>query len=559
MDHAEEAMDRSPQQPAMSRLREPERRGSGATTLAENEATTHISNDEKVAKPDEGASIDTTSTQAAAAAAATKATADVDLEKGQRSNDKPEQTSERDVANIVSFDKDDPANPKNWSLRYRAFCTLQLALIASAASLGSSIISPAAEVISEEFNVSQQLVVFNVSLYVFGFALGPLIWAGMSETFGRRWSLLPALFGLGVFSIGSAVSRSASALFITRFFGGVFGSGPVSNVGASLGDMYPPKLRGKAVSLYALAVVGGPTLGPVIGSALTVKASWRWTEYLIAIYTFALLAVALFWLPETYAPVLLKRKAIRLRKETGNQDLYHPHELVKLDFKSIVTKQVTRPLRMLFTEPIVSVIAVYASFVYALLYMTLEIFPLIFREIHGWKLIPSTLPFISLFVGIVCALSINLGNAYHYDKAVDRLGGKPAPEARLPPMMIGSVLFCVGLFWMGWTASVDHPWILPVLAAAFIGAGFNCVFQSSINILVDSYTLYAASAVSANTFLRSVLGATLPFSVHPMFQTLGPAKAMSILGALAAAAIPVPFIFLKYGRTLRSKSKFAQV
>jgi MFS family permease len=105
-------------------------------------------------------------------------------------------------------------------------------------------------------------------------------------------------------------------------------------------------------AFYALAVVGGPLLGPIIGSALTVTVNWRWTEYVQAIVTFAIVAMAFFTLPEMYAPVLLKHKAQKMRKDTGDTRYHHPHEELKLDFKSILTKHLSRPLRMLFCDPV---------------------------------------------------------------------------------------------------------------------------------------------------------------------------------------------------------------
>lgn len=163
---------------------------------------------------------------------------------------------------------------------------------------------------------------------------------------------------LGLFSIGTATSKNATSIFVTRFFGGVFGSAPVANVAAAIGDIWLPKDRGNAMSLYALCVVGGPTLGPLIGSALVVNPhlGWRWTMYIEAIWTFATVALVYVCLPEMYAPILLKRKAIKLRKDTGNERYHHPHENIKIDFKSIVTKHLARPLLMLFTEPMVACI-----------------------------------------------------------------------------------------------------------------------------------------------------------------------------------------------------------
>jgi MFS family permease len=287
-----------------------------------------------------------------------------------------------------------------------------------------------------------------------GFSCGPILWAPISEIWGRRISMLPPMFCLGLLSIGTATSKNAQSIFITRFFGGVFGSAPVANVSAALGDMWSPKARGTAVVFYAVAVVGGPTLGPVIGSALLVNPhlGWRWTEYIEAIWVFAIAAIGVFAFPEMYAPVLLKWRAQRLRKETGNQALYHPHERMKLDLKSIVTKQFSRPLLMLFTEPMVTAIAVYASFVYGLLFLTLEVFPIVFEEHRHWSPVVGSLPFLGLFVGVLSAIAVNLANQPRYRRISDAAGGRPVPEARLAPMAVGGIIFATGLFWFGWTA-----------------------------------------------------------------------------------------------------------
>lgn len=179
-----------------------------------------------------------------------------------------------------------------------------------------------------------------------GFALGPLLWAPISEVYGRKVSLLPAMVVFGLFSIGTAVSKNAASIFITRFFAGVFGSAPVSNVGAALGDFYDPKYRGLAVTFYAVTVIAGPVIAPIIGAAATVNPhmGWRWTMYLQAIIIFTITVIALFGLPETYNPVVLKRKAIRMRKETGDNRYWHPHEDVKMNLNNIVTKHISRPI-----------------------------------------------------------------------------------------------------------------------------------------------------------------------------------------------------------------------
>ncbi|KAJ5994556.1 major facilitator superfamily domain-containing protein [Penicillium sp. IBT 35674x] len=477
----------------------------------------------------------------------------------------------------VDFELDDVANPKNFSTLYKIWLVLQMSMLAMTGALGSSIISPGSTQIAEYTGVSTEVTSLTVALFVLGWAFGPMIWAPVSEVYGRRLGMLPAIFVLGLFSIGTATSKNAEAIFLTRFFGGVFASAPISNVPAALGDIFPPATRGNAMTFVALCITGGPTLGPIIGSALTVNHNlgWRWTEYMEAIIAFFLFALCVLCLPETYAPVLLKLKAQKLRKSTGDERYWHPHEKEKIDVHNVITKHLARPLayesifylqkhgvnlfpvRMLFTEPMVTLLALYASFTYSLIYLTLEVFPIVFHEDRHWSLVTSTLPFLSILVGVICAVMINFANQPRYQRAVKTNGGKAVPEARLPPIIIGGVLLSVGLFWFGWTAAPKWPWPSPVVAGGFIAAGFNIVFQQCLNFLVDTYGPFAASAVSANTILRSILACAMPIAARPMFMNLGLGPAASLLGGISCLALPVPFLFMKYGETLRAKSKFA--
>ncbi|OAA61356.1 Major facilitator superfamily domain, general substrate transporter [Cordyceps fumosorosea ARSEF 2679] len=435
------------------------------------------------------------------------------------------------------FEPGDPENPHNFSSAKKVSILVQMSLLALVGSLGTSIIAPAEPVIARYTNTSTEVATLVLSLYVLGFAVGPLLWAPVSEVFGRRWSMLPPVFGLALFSVGTATSTNAASIFVTRFLAAVFGSAPQSNVSAAMGDFYGPKTRGVAMTFFAVCVVGGPTLAPLIGSALLVnpKLGWRWTEYMQAIISFAVVVICIFFLPETYGPVLLRRKAARLRKETGDDRWWHPHEEEKMNMSNIVTKYIVRPLNMLFTEPAVTCMAIYASFVFALIYMFLEVIPIVYLEGRHFSPVVSTLPYLGIFIGVLCAVFVNLANQPLYAKAMAKNNNKPVPEARLPPIVIGIVL----------------------LVVAFVGAGFNIVFQQCLNFLVDTYGMYAASALAANTFLRSLLACGLPLAARPMFSTMGVGPAVSLLGGIACAALPIPFIFYKYGARLRKASKFA--
>ena len=312
---------------------------------------------------------------------------------------------------------------------------------------------------------------------------------------------------LSLLSFGSARSPNICSLLLTRFLAGLFGSAPVSNVSAAIGDIWTARYRAIAGTFYALAVIGGPTVGPIIGGAITQSSlGWRWCEYVQAIWTLTVVVLATIFLPEIYAPVLLARKAARLRK-TGI-DAWHPHEniLKTMTVKEIVTRQFTRPLTMLFTEPTVTFVALYASFTYSILYFTLEAFPIVYQEIRGYNPLVGSLPFLAILVGVLVSTVIILAGQGYYYRKLQMSAEESVPEARTPPMLVGAILLPIGLFWFAWTAGNSRiHWIVPTIAAVFVGAGFATVFQQCILVLIDTYGTYAASAVSGNTFLRSLM------------------------------------------------------
>lgn len=135
----------------------------------------------------------------------------------------------------------------------------------------------------------------------------------------------------------------------------------------------------------------------------------------------------------------------------------------------------------------------------------------------------------------------------------------PVPEWRLPIAVLGGLTFTGGLFWFGWTGykGAAIPWIVPTLSGLLTGFGIFAIFLSLLNYLVDSYLMFAASAIAANTFLRSTMAAVFPLFADYMFTDMGIQWASTLVGCVAAAMIPLPIIFLLYGRKIRERSKMA--
>jgi hypothetical protein len=78
----------------------------------------------------------------------------------------------------------------------------------------------------------------------------------------------------------------------------------------------------------------------------------------------------------------------------------------------------------------------------------------------------------------------------------------------------------------------------------------------SSTYLVDAYTIYSASAIAANTVLRSLFGALLPLAGSKMYATIGLGWGNSLLGFIALAMVPLPFLFYKYGEQIRNNKIF---
>lgn len=123
-------------------------------------------------------------------------------------------------------------------------------------------------------------------------------------------------------------------------------------------------------------------------------------------------------------------------------------------------------------------------------------------------------------------------------------------------MMVGSIFFAAGLFMFGWTSSTSILWVAPCAGLVFMGFGFFTIFQAALNYLIDTFMKYSASAVAANTFLRSIFAAAFPLFVNPMFHKLGIPWASSLLGFISVVLLPIPYLFYIYGPSIRKRGRF---
>lgn len=464
---------------------------------------------------------------------------------------------------VVEFIPNDKRNPMRFPIWKKWAITLLVAFATLAVSFVSSAYTGGIQQVMEEFGASQEVVTLGVSLFVLGFAIGPLFWAPLSELYGRQM-LFCATFGvLTVFNAAGVGSQNIETLVILRFFAGAFGSSVLTNAGGVIADLFSASQRGLALSVFAAAPFMGPTLGPIVGGFLGETKGWRWLEGLMAFFTGALWIIGTLTIPETYAPVLLRKRAQALCSKTGKVyvstlDVNRNRPTLGQSIKIALS----RPWILLIREPIVLSLSIYMAIIYGILYLMFAAFPIVFQEQRGWSQGVGALPFLSVAVGMLAAVAYSIPDNKRYIKAENAAianGGKgAAPEARLPPCILGCVCIPIGLFIFAWTNSPDIHWIVCVLFTSLFGFGMVLVFLGIMNYLIDAYTIYAASVLAANSVLRSLLGAAFPLFTAQMYDNLGIHLASTVPAILAVACVPFPFLFYRYGPAIRRRCKFAK-
>jgi DHA1 family multidrug resistance protein-like MFS transporter len=301
------------------------------------------------------------------------------------------------------------------------------------------------------------------------------VFGPLSELYGRRIPLMIGLLGFLIFQIPIGVATNLQTIFICRFFGGAFGSSALAIVPGIAVDMFNPISRAVATMAYAAGVFAGPALGPIVGE-FTVKNShlgWRWTAWFTMIMgaTFYLLLIAT--VKETFAQVLLQQKAARLRVETKNFALHTKRDEQPIHVSFLLRKYGLKPFQMIVMEPVLVVMTAYVSLVYGILYLIFFAYPYSFQEDRQIEFGVSSLPFVSILVGVFLACA---GLAWEtrviFTPKLVR-AKKVIPEERLPPMMFGGFILTIGLFWFAWTSFPSITVWPQVISGIFIGCGVS--------------------------------------------------------------------------------------
>jgi len=370
-----------------------------------------------------------------------------------------------DEANVVWWDgDDDPANPYNWPAWKKVLNCVFVSLLTLVTPLGSSFFAPGVAQVMRDFKSQNlELASFVVSVYVLGFAFGPLLFAPLSEIYGRLFVYHICNIGFIAFLVGCALAPSLEALIVFRFLSGAFGSCPLTNGGGTIADMITQEKRAGAMAVFSIGPLLGPIIGPVAGGFLADAEGWRWVFWVLVILV-SVVTVAMFcFARESYAPVLLQRKTERLRKETGN-DLLRSKLDAGLSPSDYFKRGIIRPLKMLVFSPICIVFAIYMSIIYGYLYLMFTSISDVFTRGYGFSTSTVGLVFLGLGIGSLVGLFYFGASSDRLMKRMKAEGKEIKPEDRLGLLVLAAVLLPVGFFIYGWTAEKRVHWIVPILS-----------------------------------------------------------------------------------------------
>jgi multidrug resistance protein len=327
-----------------------------------------------------------------------------------------------------------------------------VAAITFLSPLASSIFAPGIPFVNADLNNTSALLgSFAVSVYLLGFAVGPLFLSPLSEIYGRCIVLNASNVFFCAFMLGCALAPNLEGLIVMRFLAGLGGSACLTIGTGVIADMFVPQQRGKAVAMYSVGILFGPILGPICGGFVAQRAGWRWDMWLCFIAGCVVTIGLIVFMSETYHPVLLDRKTTKLRKELNRPELQnimtYDKDAAARSQVQILKHGIVRPMRMLSTLPIVLFCSLYVSFLFGLLILLFTTITPVFIQAYGWSPEITGLAYLGIGLGNFMGIAIVARTS---DATIVRLAKKNKgvyePEMRLPLCVFFGLLIPISLF-----------------------------------------------------------------------------------------------------------------
>jgi MFS family permease len=264
-------------------------------------------------------------------------------------------------------------------------------------------LAPVQDPISDDLSIqkSYQWILVN-SLILVGVGLGPLMLAPISEMYGRRPALLGGSIVFIIWNTGCGFAQSLSQMLAFRLLAGFGACAADAVAGGVLGDLWAPTERGRAFAVYMAAPLLGPGVGPIVGAYIATGTSWRWVFWITSIASTSVLLIAIVFLRETFDPTLACPD-----HEDDVTSIEGPEERLSnlvetgADFSSLLWTHLQRPFRMLATQVIIQLIAMYMALLYGTMFLFLYMYAMLWTKQYGQSMRTGSLNYISAAIGYV--------------------------------------------------------------------------------------------------------------------------------------------------------------
>lgn len=426
------------------------------------------------------------------------------------------------VAFNPSFDVD---NPKDWPTGRKWAVTDVLSATGFNRIMVSTIMAPALSTIAHELHMSSAESVLALSIYLLATAFGPLVIGPLSEVYGRSKVLHASNVWFLIWNIVCGFANTKETLIAARFLAGFGASSIYALSGGVLTDVWRPEQRGRSLSMYLLIPLLGAAVGPIIGGFMAFRTTWRWMFWSTSIFQAVMILVSFHVFHETYAPVILSRRAAELRKDTGNTRYYtaHEHATANKSLVSILSQALSRPLRLLAFHPIIQITSVLSAFDYGILYIVLASFAELWTKQYGLSVELSGLHYLAVALGEIAGsqLGAPVMDRYYRRMKARQADNDLAPEHRIPLTFPGAIIGPLGLFLYGWVAQYRVHWIAVDIGVFVTCFGMQIQGMAKQAYVMDAYMDHTSSAMAASQFLRSLTAFLFPLFTPIMYEKLG--------------------------------------
>jgi multidrug resistance protein len=470
-----------------------------------------------------------------------------------------ESTVEKGVAPVSApvEEVSHPASARNWSKKKKWNITLVASAFGFVAPMGTSMLAPALPAMGMDLGIPDQTTqLITLTIFVLAYAFGPLLLGPLAEIYGRIWVMQGASLMCLIFHLGCGFAQNKEQMLAFRFFAGFGASAPQVLCGGMVADCFSQRERGSALRLYMLAPTVAAAIGPMVGGAIAAKTSWRWVFWSLAIAMGVVQICGLFLLQETWEPVLVKAYN---KKTQQTSDV--PAETPPVSVARLFADNLGRACVMLATQPIIIVVAIYNGYIFGLTYLMLATFAELYTspQYYHQPLQIACLHYIALAAGYVLGTQTTAYlDDWLYKRVKARYNMDDVPELHLPAMVPGTVMLPVGLLIYGWCADARAHWIFSDIGILIASATLMSIFYCTQRYIVDTYTKYAASALSATNPIKSIAGFLLPLVAPALYDKLSYGWGNSVFALISIVfGVPATWLFWFYGAKLRARSPYA--